>query len=68
MKQFENEVLTFDASSQAGCAKMEDDLRSLGLVGWEVISVVPRDLGARVLMVFMKREVSEDTTLKEEAA
>lgn len=46
MKRFENEVKTFKNGSKRDEAKMQATLRDLGLSGWEVVSVVPCDLGA----------------------
>ncbi|AUQ56904.1 Domain protein of unknown function (plasmid) [Phaeobacter inhibens] len=68
MKRFENEVKTFKNGSKRDEAKMQTTLRDLGLSGWEVVSVVPCDLGGRELMVFLKRELDEGAAPREEAA
>ncbi|WP_339115659.1 hypothetical protein [Thioclava sp. GXIMD2076] len=68
MKRFENEVKTFKNGSTRDEAKMQATLRDLGLAGWEVVSVVPCDLGGRELMVFFKRELDEGAAPREDAA
>ncbi|SFQ68514.1 hypothetical protein SAMN05421853_12112 [Roseivivax halotolerans] len=68
MKQFENEVMTFKNGSARDGVKMRDTLSELGLAGWEVVSVVPCDLGSRELMVFLKRELDEAAASQEDAA
>lgn len=59
MKRFENEVLIFDTGSTRNPKAMARTLGELGQSGWEVVSVVARDICSEELMVFLKREISE---------
>lgn len=66
MKRFENEVMSFDASSKRLQNKMREALADLGEKGWEIVTVTPRSVGAHDLLVFLKREINESG--QEEAA
>lgn len=68
MKRFENEVLTFDTSTLKDIEPMSETLRTLGNKGWEVVSVVPRDVGSGEFIVFLKREITDDGLGREKAA
>lgn len=68
MKRFENEVLTFDTSRLDGTEKMARSLCELGEAGWEVVSVISRDLTARELLVFLKREKPVEVVRSKENA
>lgn len=63
MIYFEHEVMTFGTSTSKEMKKMADTLTEWGAAGYEVVSVVPTQIGGSVVAVFLKREVhAEDGT------
>lgn len=60
MKQFEHEVLSFDANGKKGYAAMQLTLKEWGEAGYEVVSVVNTAMNGCNFTVFLKREVMQE--------
>ncbi|WP_299720546.1 hypothetical protein [uncultured Tateyamaria sp.] len=57
MIYFEHEVLTFGTSTKKEINAMAASLKDWGAAGYEVVSVVPIQIGGAIVTVFLKREV-----------
>ncbi len=57
MKQYEHEVLSFDASTTKGFAKMQQELQEWGKAGFEIVSAVSGTVSGDIIRIFMKREI-----------
>lgn len=57
MIYFEHEILTFGTSTKKEINAMAASLKDWGAAGYEVVSVVPIQIGGAVVSVFLKREV-----------
>lgn len=68
MKQFEHEVLGFDASTQKRFKEMQTTLQHRGAAGFEIVSVVQTSMNSNTFMVFLKREILFDEALSSEVA
>ena len=65
MKQFEHEVLSFDASTTKGFAKMQQELQEWGKAGFEIVSAVSGTVSGDIIRIFMKREILENQSIVE---
>ncbi|MFV1630793.1 hypothetical protein [Phaeobacter sp. JH20_18] len=57
MIYFEHEILTFGTGTKKEMNAMATSLKEWGAAGYEVVSVVPIQIGGAVVTVFLKREV-----------
>ncbi len=57
MIYFEHEILTFGTGTKKEINTMAASLKEWGAAGYEVVSVVPIQIGGAVVTVFLKREV-----------
>ncbi|MGH1415743.1 MAG: hypothetical protein ACRBB0_19800 [Pelagimonas sp.] len=63
MIYFEHEILTFGTGTKKEMNAMAASLKEWGAAGYEVVSVVPIQIGGSVVTVFLKREVvAEDNS------
>ncbi len=63
MIYFEHEILTFGTGTKKEINAMAASLKEWGAAGYEVVSVVPIQIGGAVVTVFLKREmVAEDNS------
>jgi hypothetical protein len=67
MKRFEHEVLVFEMRTDKQATRMKETLREWGLAGFEIVSVT-QFAETSPLTVFLKRELPEGVSAKEEAA
>jgi|GEM_PF-3804735 len=64
MRMFENELVQFETHNEKAIEKMQMSLVRFGEAGFEVVSVTPAWHDPKRLLVFMKREVEADETVK----
>ncbi|AUR22508.1 hypothetical protein [Phaeobacter inhibens] len=57
MIYFEHEILTFGTGTKKEVNAMATSLKEWGAAGYEVVSVVPIQIGGAVVTVFLKRKV-----------
>jgi hypothetical protein len=68
MKSFEHEVLGFDLSTDKGHQDMRQKLQEWGKAGYEIVSVVPSNVGFSSVNIFLKRELDGAQSSESEAA